>query len=262
MAARRRNVGNSKRGGGRRRGPGCLSVVLLFLFVVVAAVTTVMIFFSIRTIEVAGNDKYTAEEIRTSSGIKVGDNLVMFNKFKVINRLFDRLPYIEEIRIFRHLPDTLYIDITESRTIAKIESDRGIWLMSAEGKLLELASLNQGSGLIAVEGAQLVKPVAGDLAVLEGDDSIRFGALTDTLLGLIDAGIEEEVDLVDISRVYNVEFEYKGRFRVKLGMPESIDYKLDYLKAIVGELEANQTGIIDLSELIEKEVARFIPYTR
>ncbi len=259
MANRKRKTRRGK-GSGGRGGPGCLSIVLLFLFVLVAAVATIMIFFSVRTINVVGNSKYTAEDIRTHCDVKVGDNLILFNKFKVIGRLFEALPYVEEIGIYRDLPGTLQIEVTESHPMGNIVSGSDTWLISAGAKLLERLPPFQEHNTIDIEGTELISPVEGATASLEKDDTIKLDALVDTLAAIVEMGIEKDVTVVDISKVYNIEFEYLGRFIVKLGMPENIDYKLEYLEKIVNELEVNQTGIIDLSELIDNEIARFIPF--
>jgi hypothetical protein len=88
---------------------------------------------------------------------------------------------------------------------------------------------------------------------------MQFEALVDTLKSITGQGIEGDVSELYIEKVYNVEFKYLDRFIVKLGMPEHLDYKIDCLKEVVGYLSTADTGIIDLSELIDKKPARFIP---
>ena len=87
---------------------------------------------------------------------------------------------------------------------------------------------------------------------------MQFEALVDTLKS-ITGKVLKAMFLSYISRRYNVEFKYLDRFIVKLGMPEHLDYKIDCLKEVVGYLSTADTGIIDLSELIDKKPARFIP---
>jgi len=260
MASRKVKEGRGKAYGRSRGGPGCLSLFFLVLLVLAAVGATVAIFFKISRIEIKGNERYSTEEIRTASGVEQGNNLLLFNKFKAISGIFSKLPYVDEIRMFKDLPDTLVIEIKETSAKAYIASSGGYWLLSPKGKLLEKLQTSPGESLIEIRGAALVAPEPGKTADFGPEEKIRFDAMADTLSVIDRKGISEDVDSIDVSKVYNIEIGYLNRFRVKLGMPENLEYKIEFLKEkVVYELKPNDTGVIDLSELIEKKQGRFIP---
>lgn len=263
MAIRKRKDGAGGRSGRRRGGPGCLSVIFLTLFVLTAAASTVAIFFKIRRIEVVGNRRYTFDQICSSAEIEIGDNLIFINKFEKISNIFSRLPYVDEIKMSRRLPDTLLIEVKECVAVAAFGDGSSYWLISEDGKVLEQLRQLPKEHLILVEGSSLKSPQPGEKARIVGDEEdgeMRFSAMVDALEAIIASGIAGDVDELSIEKVYNVELRYQGRFRVRLGMPEHLAYKIDCLKEIVdGYLGPGDRGIIDLSELVDGKPAKFIP---
>jgi cell division protein FtsQ len=260
MALRKTKEVRGREYGRSRGGPGCLSMFFLAVFVTASVVATIAIFFRINRIRIKGNERYTAEEIRVASGVETGDNLLIFNKFKATSNIFGKLPYIDEIRMLKDLPDTLVIEVRETRPVAYITGNGGFWLISPKGKLLEFLAAAPATDLIEVRGATPVSPEAGKPADFGPEDTARFNAMVDTLLTIDGEGIAADVDSLDVSRVYDIEIGYLGRFRVRLGMPENLSYKLRFLREkVVKELKPNDRGVIDLSELIEKKEGRFIP---
>jgi cell division protein FtsQ len=261
MARGRSNV----RGAAKRRGhgkPGCLSVFFLVVFVAAAIGSTIAIFFNINHIAVIGTQRYSAEQIRSSAEVEQGANLILLNKFEKTSNIFARLPYVDEVKMTRRLPDTLVIEIRECDAVAAFSDKDGFWLISDSGKVLEQVRTLEGEKLIQVKGPGLINPEVGKKAEIGGDkdsSEMQFEALVDTLKSITGQGIEGDVSELYIEKVYNVEFKYLDRFIVKLGMPEHLDYKIDCLKEVVGYLSTADTGIIDLSELIDKKPARFIP---
>jgi cell division protein FtsQ len=248
-----------KRNAGRRGGrPGCLSRLLFFLFLAIAMVAAIVVFFKINRINVEGAERYTSSEIRENSGVSVGDNLVFLNKIAVTRKIFSKLPYVDEIKISRKLPDTLIISVTEAKEFAFVENEGSIWYIDKKGKLLEKAAARRDE-LIEVTGVVLIRPVAGENVKFGDTDTGKIKTMTDFFSAITTNNIPG-ITRVDLSQVYDIEFEYLGRFTVKFGAPEAIDYKLAFLGEIVGELELGDKGTIDLSELMETEEARFIPY--
>ena len=70
-----------------------------------------IVFFKVERIEVEGAERYTVEQVTEASGVTIGENLFLINKFSVINRIFKALPYMDEIMIRSKLPDLSLIHI-------------------------------------------------------------------------------------------------------------------------------------------------------
>ena len=106
MASKRRN----RR---RRRGRASFPLRLLCLAVVIAAfLGALTMFFRIDMIVVEGNERYTEEQIIEAAGVQKEQNLVLLNKYKVKQSIFDTLPYVETVVINRKYPDALILTVT------------------------------------------------------------------------------------------------------------------------------------------------------
>ena len=104
----------SKRGRRRNRGRFSLLFKLLAGAALVAALTFgATVFFQVEHILIAGNSRYTAQEVEEASGIQLGDNLFRLNKGQISEDIRRKLPYVEELTIVRHLPSTIAIEIRE-----------------------------------------------------------------------------------------------------------------------------------------------------
>ena len=122
----------------RRRGSsGFLYKLLSVLIICGCLVAALTLFFRVDTITVTGQNRYTAEEIREASGITVGENLLLLNKYTASGNITAKLPYIEEIRIHKQLPDTLQIEVKECGTPVAAVQEGVAWLISASGKIVE-----------------------------------------------------------------------------------------------------------------------------
>ena len=92
----------------RRRGNfGFLYKLLSVLVICAAVVMALTLFFRVDTIEVTGTERYTEKDVIEASGIQLGDNLFLLNKYEAARSIAEQLPYIdiEDIRIRRELPD-------------------------------------------------------------------------------------------------------------------------------------------------------------
>ncbi len=258
MASVRRNR-NMRNG---RSGPGCFSVLLFAVLLCAALVAVATIFFKIETIEIEGNERYRTDEVRTASGIEWGDNLIFFNKFSAINDIFAKLPYVERVKIRRSYPNTLVITVTETHAAAWIsdpESEK-FWLLSPEIKLLELAS-EKPSGTIEIQGLVLKDPTPGSRAETDAEDATKIESLAALLEALEKEDMLATVSMISVEGVYNLQMVFLDRFTVELGMPEQLEYKLEFLMEIEDRLSSDQRGVIDLSKLLESGEARFRPYS-
>ena len=98
-------------------------------------------FKNINTVEVQGNAIYSAEEIRSASGIQKGDNLFTLNKEAAAGSIKASLPYVETVSIIRFLPDKIVIEVKESDATFAVTTDTNTtWLINSVGKALEQIS--------------------------------------------------------------------------------------------------------------------------
>ena len=221
----------------------------------VAVVLLVMlVMFRVRSFEVSGNVRYTAEEVAEASGITEGDILMGVNKTQVASRLIARLPYVEQVVIEKVLPGTIKFEVTECTAAAIVTSEFStIWLMSESGKLLEkIEETNRNRyPYPEVTGTVLSLPTAGEQAVYEDYD--KGTKATELLDAVRRAGLEQQITEINVENLQDLVVIYEDRVEVQLGMASDVDYQLEYLKAVIGKIGATERGILDLRFSVGEE---------
>jgi len=261
MGKKTRTTGQSGRTGRRpakrRRTPGILYAILSTAVVVAVIVASVTVFFEIKSVEVAGDTRYGAEDIKATSGITVGDNMFMINKFAAIRQMEEAYPYLDTVTIRRRLPDTIVISVEETEPVAAVAQADKLWLINDEGKLLEEvpAGSESARGLLVVKGLALVEPMAGN--TMETDEKDQLKPLFDILHMAGNGDILNQMGELDLSKLYDIRFTYGDRFSVILGTVDGMEKKFKFFDLVLDELTKDDRGVIDLSNA-EKEV-RFIP---
>ena len=127
----------------RRGGFGFLYKLLSMLVICGAIVAALTLFFRVEAVLVTGQQRYTEEQVRQVTGIETGDNLFLLDKYAVARDIINALPYIEEIRINRKLPDTLLIEVRECGEPLAVIEEGDAWLISPAGKIVEHTSADQ-----------------------------------------------------------------------------------------------------------------------
>ena len=241
--ARRRHSNRWHRGGSF----GFLYKVLSMLVICGAIIAALTLFFRVGTIVVTGQERYTEAEVVAATGVEQDDNLFLLNKYTVANNILAELPYIEEIRINRKLPDTLLIEVKECGDPLAVIQDGFAWLVSPGGKIVEQRSASQAGDYPVISGCQLLAPTVGTPMALATEYAAQQQSLLDLLDALEQAGMMDQVEGIRLDDLSVLVMEYGGRFTVE--MPYGADYprKLRALQSVIDKLETNQTGTVELT---------------
>lgn len=203
-----------------------------------------LVLFRIRTFEVTGNVRYTAEEIASASGLAEGDILMGVNKTSTASKLLTGLPYVEEVVISKALPGTIRMEVKEcTAEFAAVSEFQTTWLLSGEGKLLE--EVEDVSGFPVITGTELQLPTGGDTAVFT--DPVRGQAAMNILEAMEKTALADQVTAVNVADTAAVSITYQDRLSIDLGDGSDAIYKLQYFKAVLTQLPADARGILDLS---------------
>ena len=253
MARKRKNRRRRARG---RFGPLLrLLSVLLTAVVIVAALT---LFFKVENVSVSGNGRYTAEEIIAVCGVEQGDNLVLLDKYAIAQRLYTQLPYITNVRINRSFPDGLNVVVTETHASLAIESGGAWWLVSRDGKIVDVTDEAGVQGYVLLRGMSAQEAQIGTQLSLAAQGAMTTQRLIEMVAKLSERNMLEKTQSIDASDHEILVIQYDGRFDVELYYDADLDFKLDCLRAAVNELEPNETGIIRMTMKDDNEV-RLIP---
>ena len=237
----------ARRHGRGRRGRrfGVLYKLLTLVVVCAAAVLALTLFFKVESVEVTGNSRYSAQEIQDACGVSLGDNLYLLSKPDMVQRLHQQLPYIDEVRITRRLPNTLCVQVTEFSTVYAVEQEGTVWLLTSGGKIVETAAERGDTPLI--DGCELLAPSLGGDVSFALELQNRQESLFALLTALESAELTGDVRAIHLGDPTVLTMDYTERFTVE--MPYGADYPrlLRYLTLVIEELETNLTGVIDLT---------------
>lgn len=222
--------------------------------VVLAVVLSMILFFRVQTIEVRGAQYYSPEEIAQAAGVAEGDNMLTLSRAEIAGNIRAAKKYVDSVKVTRQLPNTLIITVTEhDPTYAVCDTLGDYYLITAQGKAMEQISAKQLSEYVLVTELTIQTPTLGEDIVIDyeaGGETLARGqlsALKALLTALEDAGLGRQVSYVSIPSAFKLSVQYSDRFTVSLGNTERLDYKLEYLKAVIAERKSYETGIIDLT---------------
>ena len=191
-----------------------------------------------------------------ASGIGTGDNLFFINRFSAASRIFSKLPYVDKAKVTRALPNRVTITIQESSAMAYVQADGGYWVLDQNCKLLKSVTESELTGLARVDGITPVEPKVGEVLNAGEADAPKVTYLAAILGQLLTRDMASKVTVIDLADAASPSFLYDGRFTVRLGANENVEYKFGMLQSAVSQLTASDAGTIDLS--IDKR-AHFSP---
>lgn len=231
--------------------------------VVIALLLGLSIFFKVEKIEVSGCSQYSAWEVQQASGIQVGDQLLTFSIPRAAAMIKEELDYVKSVRIGISLPDTVKIEIVETKvTYALQDTDGNWWLISSEGKILEQCPAGKETEHTVVSGVTLRTGGVGDQAVAYEEPSDgttpvtvtaaqRLSVLLEIATALEQNGIIGQVASMDVTDLFEIELWYGDRFQVVLGDKTQIGTKVMCLKGFVVDYTENrpyERGLLDISD--------------
>lgn len=258
---------------------------LLKLLTVAAVVIAILfgtsIFFKVETFEVSGADKYTAWEVREASGIREGDNLLTFGVSAACGRIKTALPYVDDVRIGIELPNTVHIEIVERDVVYAIQADNGsYWLITATGRLVEQTSASSVSDYTNILGVAVADPKQGQQAkaaavpeetapegetlppVTGVDPDQKLSAALSIAQYLEANGVIGEAASMDVSNIGSLQLWYGQQYQVLLGDITRLNYKIECMKAAIDQMDAYQSGVLDVSFTIWPDQPSYSPFTQ
>jgi cell division protein FtsQ len=222
----------------------------------IALFITASVFFKVRHIVVEGSTMYSSASIVEASGLREDGNLFFIPKSAAVRAVFGQFPYVEKVRLRRHFPDTIIIEITERASVGLVPLESVFWVIDGEGKLLEKLTSPEAVAKPLVKGLTLLAPQLGeDMAVPQSEKDKLKPALA-LLLALYLRG--DTVSQIDVSRMDRVTMECAGNIHVVLGDAIDMDIKLAFMEESLNKLPPGAQGTLDISRAAEK-IASFQP---
>lgn len=249
----------SKKRPGKKGKSGVGRVVKFLLVLTMTAATAffaVFLLFKISVIEITGDtiEGYGENEILKISDCKPGDNLVFLPTGNAENTLKQEIPYIEDVKFIRHLPNTLEIRLTAAKVAACVSCDNGWLYVNGEGKILENQAVPR-DGMLQILGLTPLDTEPG--AYLRLEDSDAQTACDSILKTVADLEMTQDFTRVDISDLSDIRLVYQDRIEFQLGNILKLDYKIELGCRALEELGAGKKGIMNLAYADETKRAVF-----
>lgn len=215
-----------------------LSVIVLSI---VALITAVLL--RVDTVEIVGNSLYSAVEIVEAADVEAGKSIVFLNKEAITEKLQKKLPFIEEVRVEKHLPSTIKITVTETTEEMCFYNSGKYYTASKNGKILD-EMLRRPEKLPVI--------ITGEGFVFEKGCEYRCNesSKTDLLNTLLEYcnKTEEKETIINISDIYNCYIVTENKLVSVLGSSSYIDGKLKFLTKMTESLKNENYNYFNLSD--------------
>lgn len=232
----------------RRRFNRFISICIAAV-VVAAALLLTWFLLIVDKIEVAGNARFTGEEIISASQLKTGRHIWIVNLAEA-ERNIEQNPYIESADIKRVYPDKLVISVTERTEAAVIVGLNAQAVIDPKGYVLTIGARADYTGLILISGMGFGGYHVGQRLGEESDFNSR--TLVALLAAIYSAGIEDEIAAVDMSNPLSVYMTTLKGLTLHIGQPDDLDNKLaNYVVVLpkLAEMGLDTSGTLDLSAM-------------
>ena len=246
--------------------------LLTVIAVVIALLFGMSIFFKVKTVTVAGMNKYTAWDVREASGIREGENLLTLSEPQIGSRIRSKLPYVNKVRVGIKLPDTVKIEIEELDVVYAVEAgDASWWLIRSDGLVVDSTNAADAERYTKILGLQLDNPEVGRQAVAmeqipdPTEETAEVVPVTVTAGERLDAaitiaqylesnGIIGEAANINTADMGQLEVWYQDRFQILLGDTTQLSYKVQMVSIAISQyMETYDSGILDASMTIQPD---------
>ncbi|MGE0736662.1 MAG: cell division protein FtsQ/DivIB [Alphaproteobacteria bacterium] len=100
---------------------------------------------------VEGRERTAREHIAAKLGIRYGQSILDVDLYDVKQRM-EQLPWVRKASVERHLPNRIYISITERDPIARYHTKDGVALISSVGEVVKAPDTDKYAKLILLAG--------------------------------------------------------------------------------------------------------------
>ena len=223
---------------------------IIAVILIVGVVLSLTVLFKTQAYEVTGVTRYSEEEIIDACGISKGENIFLAPKSAAEKRLKKQFPYVEEANVSFKIPDTIRIAIEEAAEgyLMKL-SGSDYLVISTKGRILNQVTDTSAYDLPIFIGPTLTSGAIGDYVSYEDDTVVEMiESITQTFADNGYQGITE----IDATNMADISFTYENRIKVKLGIPEDLDYKIRTAMIIINDKIDSATtvktaGVLDVS---------------
>lgn len=210
--------------------------------IVIGVVLSLTVLFKTENIEVIGNKYYEDSKIIGLAGVSEGENIFMAAITGDDDAVTGALPYIKKTKIGFKVPNTLTITVTNETPYYSVKSDGRFFIVGDDGRILEQVD-EKPEKLMFVNAPKLKYDDVG--AFVEYEKPGTTSAMQDIAESLVKNNYKD-ITGINVKKSSDITITYDNRIKIKLGLPEDIDYKIRTAFTIINtKLDPNGAGTIE-----------------
>ena len=223
----------------KKSGIGWLLFFLISLIVICIAIIIVKQKFTITSVEITGNEHYTAEQIEEQvlRGKYGHNSIYLYVKGKL--GYTDDIPFVEKMNVEIVSPTHVKIRVYEKAVAGYVEYLGHYLYFDKDGIVVE-SSTQEVNGIPFVTGLDFNYVTLHEKLPVENEDVFRLILNITQLL----TKYKISTDKIYFDKNYKITL-YFGDVRVFLGTSEYIDEKINRLRFVMPELEGH-SGILHM----------------
>ena len=201
-----------------------------------------MPFFSIKTINISGNESLTVDQIKNYLTFKEDDNIFLFSKRKSRNNILNN-HFVKSIEINRVLPSTVNVTVNEYKLRGYVPYSGSYLFIDGDGRVLDVQKKITKS-LPVVEGLKFNNVTVGE--ILQVDNPSTFETMVHLSKLFEKYELLSNVIRVDMTDVTDIHL-YTGSVDIKFGSFDDANRKLLMLIEVLKTFDTSVPGTINLT---------------
>ncbi|WHH58894.1 FtsQ-type POTRA domain-containing protein [Petroclostridium sp. X23] len=226
----------------RRTSRKFFVIILLVIAIVLASFFSPI--FNISDIKVAGTERISAEDIIVASGIEKGMNIFQGDLTKA-KRSISQMPYVDSIKISRVLPNKIKINIEERKPVGYIPFMGSYIFIDGKGNVLEVVSQLENNSLPVIMGLKFSQFKLGEKIKVDEENKLQI--VVSCVQEIISNKLLDKVVRIDVHDINSIRLNIENRVDVNVGDEFGLRYKMNFLNAILTQIEPKKRGFIDLN---------------
>ncbi len=233
-----------------RRKPGSrgrnYSFYYLFAVIVVVVVLIVLantVLFRCTEIEVAGNVRYTPDQIIAGSELKTGDNLLHINAKEAEKKVVDKCLFVDEAEVRKSFPTKLVITVKEAQICFSVSDNGTTAGISRGGRVIKY--LDGTEDAIVLKGFEPESLELGSW--LKSKNETKNELPWEMLTIMEEAGLTKITE-IDITDRYSPKVTIDNRILLNLGGATELESKFLVAKDLIDlHIKEDENVIVSLS---------------
>ena len=227
-----------------------LGTVTLLILIAICVGLSLTVFFKIDEITVEGKTRYDEEDIIAASMINKGDNLLLCDTSRGVEKIQSKFSYIEEVEINKKLFNKVNIVVTEAKPASAVEYNGKYIILSKSGKIIDIIGENKYGekkykDIPEILGANL-KNVKLSSKIQYKDNNVK--KYIDRIIENVSKYKIADIKTIDISDTSSIKLIKSGGFTIIIGTFENIEYKLRSAADILSKnVREDAKGTLDVS---------------